>query len=324
MKKNILSFISFFLCALLFMSCGQKLLKDQYGCFLDYDQTISYASKKNKPILIFFTSQGDDEKSTQLVNNVLNGESFKKSFASKYAVLHADFSQNTFEKTLAPENANDQEVEEANTYTNILQNNYKLAILFNVSQMPAVFLCSPQGYVIDRLDAEKTINSIEDLQTLLDSKKEEIKNFNSMVSQTKKGSVSNKVEAIDTIYNATQSEYRAFLLPLVNYAVEIDTDNTSGLAGKFILSKAEIEAIFAYSSGDVESAVQKYLVAADNKFVKTEDKQDCFYKAAYLLAYSDSSDYETIVYYLEMAYKIAPESSKAESIQKAIEYFKDK
>ena len=125
----------------------------------------------------------------------------------------------------------------------------------------------------------------------------------------------------DTLYIATQPEYRSFLLPLVKYAVELDKTNESGLCGKFILAQAEAEAMSAYSQGDVETAVQKYLTAANNEFVRAEEKQECFFTAAYLVAYSDTDDYEGIISYLKTAYELAPESSKAQAIQDAITYF---
>ena len=307
-------------CALL-ISCGKKPLIDDYGCFADYDQAITHADKKNQPILIFFSSLGDDEQSTQLVTDVLKNPAFKEKISAKYTVLHADFSQNAFQKTVAPDNATAAEQNLANTYTTIMQNNYQLAVLFNVSQMPAVFLCTKDGYVVNRIDDSKGFSSFDDFENKLNSNAEELERFNNLVAQTKKGSSLKKVEAIDTLFIATKSEYRSFLLPLVKYALELDKTNESGLCGKFILAQAEAEAMSAYSQGDVETAVQKYLVAANNEFVRPEEKQECFFTAAYLVAYSDTDDYEGIISYLRTAYELAPASSKAPAIQDAINYF---
>ena len=320
MKKYILSFTTILL-ALLVISCGKKPLTDDYGCFADYDEAITHAGKKNQPILIFFTSQGDDDQSTLLVTDVLKNASFKEKILSKYTVMHADFSQNAFQKTVAPDNSTAEEQKLANTYTTIMQNNYQLAVLFNVSQMPAVFLCTKDGYVVNRLDDSNGFSSFDDFENELDSNSSELDHFNNLVVQTGKGTALKKVEAIDTLYIATQPEYRSFLLPLVKYAVELDKNNESGLCGKFILAQAEAEAMSAYSQGDVETAVQKYLTAANNEFVRAEEKQECFFTAAYLVAYSDTDDYEGIISYLKTAYELAPESSKAQAIQDAITYF---
>ncbi len=320
MKKTIL-LLTTILFTSLFISCGAKPLKDDCGCFIDYDQAIEYSSKKNKALLVFFTSEGDNDKNNQLVNSIIKAPSFAGEIASKYAVLHVDFSQDIFQKTLAPDNATQEEQDLANVYTNVLQNNYQLAVLFNISQMPGIFLCTPQGYVVCRLDADKEISSYDDLKNQLLAKEPDLNKFKSLVSETKKGSAIKKVEAVDNLYNATDSDYRTFMLPLLNYALELDPDNNSGITGKLIFARAEIEALFAYSQGDVENAVTKYLIAADNKYVKAEEKQECLFKAAYLVAYSESDDYEGILSYLQTAYDIAPESSKAPAIKEAIEYF---
>ena len=114
MKKYILSFTTILL-ALLVISCGKKPLIDDYGCFADYDEAITHAGKKNQPILIFFTSQGDDDQSSLLVADVLKNASFKEKILSKYTVMHADFSQNAFQKTVAPDNSTAEEQKLANT-----------------------------------------------------------------------------------------------------------------------------------------------------------------------------------------------------------------
>ncbi len=321
MKKIILSLSTILICSILFTACGQKAIKDDCGCFMDYDQAIEYSNKKNKALLVFFTSEGDDSNNTQMVNSVIKAPAFKGEIASKYAVLHVDFSQDIFQKSLAPENASQDQQELANVYTNILQNNYQLAVLFNISQMPGIFLCTPQGYVVCRLDADKEILDYETFKNQLLEKEADLNKFKALVAATKKGSNVKKVEAVDNLYNATDSDYRAFMLPILNYAIELDPQNESGLTGKFVLAKAEIEALFAYSQGDVESAVSKYLIAADNQYVKAEEKQEILFKVAYLVAYSESDDYEGILSYLQTAYDIAPESNRAPAIKEAIDYF---
>ena len=317
MKKLFLLF-TIILTASLFISCGNKALIDDCGCFVDYEEALANADKKNLPLLLVFSSEGDDGTSSILVNQVLKDSSEKLS--SKYSILHADFSQNAHKKTLAPDEASAQEQEMANTYTSIMQQNYSLAILLGVSQTPAAFLCTKEGYVVAALEPEDFLdktNFIENLQSC----NSELERFNRLVDQTKKGSALNKVEAIDALFIATPQSYRSFLLPLVSKAIELDKNNKTGLIGKFILAKAESEAMTLYSQGDIEEAVKKYLEAADNEFLRAEEKQECFYTAAYLVTASGSTDYDGIIEYMKMAYDLAPNSSKAPAIKEAITYF---
>ena len=120
---------------------------------------------------------------------------------------------------------------------------------------------------------------------------------------------------------ATDQTYRTFLLPLVQTAINLDKTNETGLVGKFILAQAQAQSMFAYSKGDVEEAVKQYLTAANNEFLKDEEKQECFYTAAYLVTASGSTDYEGIIEYMQTAYDLAPHSAKAPAIKDAIAYF---
>ena len=290
------------LCALL-ISCGNKALKDDCGCFLDYDEALTAAGKNKEPLLMVFTQDGEDI-----------------SISSKYTVFHADFSQNAYQKMSAPDEATTEQQALANTYTTIMQKNYQLAILLSVSQMPAAFLCTKEGYVVTAIEAVDYTDK-SSLENKLNSYSSELSRFNNLVAQTKKGSALDKVEAIDGLFMATNQTYRTFLLPLVQTAIKLDKDNKTGHVGKFILAQAQAQAMFSYSQGDVEDAVKQYLTAADNDFLKDEEKQECFYTAAYLVTASGSDDYEGIIEYMQTAYDLAPNSSKAPAIKDAIAYF---
>ena len=322
--KKITLYITILFAALFTMlstSCGNDILKDECGCYVNYEDAVKAASKKKLPLLMVFTSEGDDEASVEFVSNVLNGAGFADEVAKKYIVLHADFSQKAYQKTVAPENATEDEQDLANAYTIIMQNNYQLAMLFNVEQTPAAFLCTKEGYVVSPVEDADYFTSVSQFKSSLEALNPLLKDFNDMVAETKKGSALKKVEAIDSLYRATDMSYRPFLIELAKMVPQLDKKNESGLCSTYIVAAAESEALAAYSQGDVETAIKKYLEAADNSFVKAEDKQECFYTAAYIVAYSGSEDYSGIISYLQTAYDLAPESSKAPAIKEAINYF---
>ena len=312
MKKTIF-LMTIILAASLLTSCGKKVMKDNYGCFVDYEQALDNAEKKKQPLLMFFTSEGDDEQSTQMVADILKAPQFLSEIAKDYTVFHADFSQNAFGKLV--------DSEDANAYTTIIQNNYQLAMLLGVDIMPEVILCTKEGYIVGRVESDEDFLNYDEFKILLEDNNEKLDKFNSLVAATKKGSAIKKVEAIDSLYVATEEAYRTFLLPLVKLVPELDKNNESGLLGKYIMATAEAQALTAYSQGDTEGAIKQYLEVADNKYVKNEDKQECFYTAAYLAVYSGSDDYEGILTYLETAYDLAPDSDKAPAIDEAITYF---
>ena len=308
--KKIIILLTILLCSIFFTACGQKAIKDEHGCFVNYEDALKYSKKKKLPLLVFFTSDDANDLSSVTQSAVKN-----------YAVLHADFSQSTYQKTVVSENATAKDQELANTYTNILQNNYQLALLFSIESTPAVFLCTKDGYVVAPVESDDSFESVESFEKALNDCKAELEMFDQLVADSQKGSVADKVAAIDTLYMATSPSYRTFLVELIKKVPQLDKKNETGLCGRYIVAAAESEAIVAYSQGDVVTAIKKYLQAAENDFVEPEEKQECFYTAAYLSAYSGSDDYDGILTYLQTAYNIAPESAKAEAIKQAIEYF---
>ncbi len=319
--KRIVFLLTILLTAGLFLSCGNKALTDDYGCYLNYEDALKSARKKNLPLLVLFTSDGDDNQSSQLVSQILKNEAFSSEILSAYTVFHADFSGDFFAKTNAGENPTPKQQESANFYTNLVQKNYQHAMLFSVDTMPALFLCTKDGFVISDLPEFENINNLQDFKNGLSFYKEELQAFEQKLAATKKGSAIDKIEAIDTVYNTADSQYRVFLLPLVEKVLKLDKTNKSGLLGKYILANADSSALYDYSRGDVEAAVQKYLSAANNQYVRAEEKQECFYTAAFLASYSGSQDYQGILSYLRTAYDLAPQSDKASSIQEAINYY---
>jgi len=322
MNKRLLHSVFFtFMLLLLLVSCGKKVILDDYGCFLRYEDAYNNAQKKKLPMLVFFTSEGDDELNTQFVADIFKSADFATEILSKYSVYHADFSQNAFQKTVDAENPDSEEQELANTYTEILQDNYGKAMLFSVETMPSVFLCTKEGFVVSSLDFDSDFVNMQEFRDTLDEYAPELEKFNSMVEASKKGSSSDKLDAIDTLYNATDGEYTLFLLPLIEEYIKLDKENKSGLCGKYILAQAEAIALSAYSKGDVETAVKTYLEAANNSFVNDEGKQECFYTAAYLVSFSGSEDYSGILSYLQTAYELAPNSEKAAAIKEAVDYY---
>ena len=311
MKKLTLLF-TIILAASLFISCGNKALKDDYGCFVNYEDALDNSEKKKQPLLMFFTSEGDDEESTQLAADIFKHPDFSSEILKKYTVFHADFSENAWKKLTE---------EEQNNFNIVLQNNYQLAMLLGVDVMPQIFLCTKEGYLVTQIESDDGFMSMTEFQMLLEESGEKLEKFNNMVAATNKGSATTRIEAVDTLYNATDENFRIFLLPMVKLVLELDKNNESGLLGKYIMVNAETEALTAYSQGDTEAAIKKYLEVADNKFVKNEDKQECFYTAAYLAAYSGSEDYQGIITYLQTAYELSPDSAKAPAIKDAITYF---
>ena len=126
MKKIIYTLSLFFVMGLLFTGCS-KNSADEKGIFYSMEDAFSAAEKKNQNVLVIVTSNGDDELSASFVDNVINDVNFTSEISSKYTVLHMDFSEATFKKTVVNPDDDKKVQEKAEKFANIMQENAKYA-----------------------------------------------------------------------------------------------------------------------------------------------------------------------------------------------------
>ena len=316
-------FVALLSSALTLLSCKKKqVYKDECECFLDFEDAKTFAKKADQNILLLVTSRGDDYISQQFIDDVLMSESFQDSIALDYVVCHFDFSQYSYEKTVVPEDATKEEKEHITHYAELMQAGYQKAVLLDCQYTPAIFLFTKEGFVISEVDYTDEILTVEDFSALLSQYDDLAAHFEELVDATKKGSNIEKVRAIDKLNNETPEKYRSMLIELTKTIPDLDKNNESGLCSKYIVDAAEAKAIELYSKGDIASAVQSYVSACDNKFIEPEEKQECYYMAAYLLASTGSDDYQVILSYLNSALAACPDGDKVQYINSAMEYYK--
>lgn len=312
-----------FVISMLFISCGKKGIVDECGCYLSLEDAKKDAEKHNKNILFLCTSDGDDYISEEFISSVVQSDEFKNKIGKKYTVFHFDFSQKSYEKTVVLETATKEEQAKAEMRAELMQAGYQFACLLNCQYTPSCFLLTKEGYVISEIIYDDEILEADSFATLISTYDEQADSINSMVAATKKGSVIERVNAIETFYTSTPEVYQPLLLDLAKTIQEIDKNNESGLCGKYIVPAAESTAINLYSKGDVVGAVQTYVAACESPYISADDKQQCYYMAGYILASSGSDDFGLILSYLNYALNAAPESDKIPYLKDAISYYTD-
>ena len=320
MKKNIT--VSLLLSLFLLVSCG-KSKTSANGCYKDINSAKIAAQKNNQDILVVVTMAGDDVSSQDFVTNVLNTESFAKDIASKYAAVHMDFSQASYEKTVVNPEADKKTQKAAEEYALLMQENAKFASLMNVQNTPALFLFTKEVYVITELDYTEDVKSSNDLVALIQSEQTAIDNVHAMVEAVNNSSKLEKVTAIDRLYEATELLYQPFLKDLIAEVLSIDKKNESGVLSKYIMAKADSDAAYLDVLGDAEGASDIYVKICDNEYLLPEYKQQAYYLAAYLLSMSGSTDFDKILGCLEKSLEADPQSEQVPNIQNVINYFKE-
>lgn len=313
MKKISIALV-LLLTAGLFISCG-KSSADENGIFQELNPAMEYAKKKNQDVIIAVTLNGDDEYSADVINNVMNTKAFKDEIASKYAVIHMDFSQSAYEKTVVSEDATKEAQAAAAKNAEIMQQNSLLAATLNVQATPSFYIFTKDQYYLTQLDPMDGTQSYQTFKANLDSKADLIADMHKKIDATKKGSVKDRIAAIDTFCDSVDMTYTIFYADMYEYVIENDKKNESGLLSKYLLADADARGSIFYMNGNPVAAAQAYVDVCSNPMLEAAHKQQAYYMASYILAMTDTGDYQTLLDYLQKAIDADPENPEVPSIR---------
>lgn len=323
MKKNCLRKLTvcFFTSALLF-AAAPLFASGSEDFHADMDSALAAAKKSSKALLIFITQEGEDQLSESFMKTVNKPEVFNR-ISSSYEPVLMDFTQKSFEKTVVRDTDSAEEQAKAKVLADIMQKNSRFAALINPEFTPAVYLFSKEGYYVSHLvlkgdeDAAGFLKALSDDEVKLNA-------LNQMVAKTKAGKPLEKVAAIDELLEATQPEYRFFLIDMVNTAIGLDKKNKSGLMNKYLITRAEYDVTMAYYDNNAPAAVNTYVNLAKEKFLSGEEKQRSYYMAALIMIKSSGAEsLPMIIAYLEKAIAAAPASADVAKLKENLDYFKD-
>lgn len=315
--RNKIVLILFTLTAVcLFLTGCGNAPKDEYGCFKTFEAAKASSKKTGKNILVMVTMDGDDQGSSVFINDVVKNPDFSK-VQEEYSVVLMDFSQKSYEASIAQDESDKDAVKKAAENDRILRQNMLTATLLNTSLTPAFYLLSKDGLFVSVIEYIEEINSPSDFLSLLSKYDDKALEVNSLASTALKAPSQERLSAVNTLYDSTDAVYRPFLSEFIELGVKLASGNPE-LKSKFLVAKTDNLSTRSFLMGDAKSAVQGYVELAANKELTAEYCQQAWYMAAYLLAMSDSSQYDTIITYLQNAIQAAPDSPDALSIQRAI------
>ena len=313
--------VSLFTSALVFAAAPVFALGNN-GFYADMDSGLAAAKKSSQSVLVFITQNGEDELSASFMETVRSDE-VQSQVASKYALVHMDFSQSAFQKTVVRDADSKEVQEEAKKAADIMQKNSRFAALINPEFTPAVYMFTAEGYYVSHL-VLKGDEKAEGFMAALKADEVKLNAIREMIAKTKVGKPLEKVSAIDALFEATQPEYRFFLIDLVNEAINLDKKNKSGLMSKYIITRTEYDAMICFYDNNASGAVNAYVKAAKEKFLSAEEKQQAYYMAALVMVKSSGPEsLPMIINYLEKSLEAAPKSAVASKVKDNLDYFKD-
>ncbi len=313
--------VSLFTSALVFAAAPVFALGNS-GFYADMDSGLAAAKKSSQSVLVFITQEGEDELSASFMETVRSDE-VQSQIASKYALVHMDFSQSAFQKTVVRDADSKEVQEESKKAADVMQKNSRFAALINPEFTPAVYMFTSEGYYVSHL-VLKGDEKADGFMAALKADEVKLNAIREMIAKTKVGKSLEKVSAIDALFEATQPEYRFFLIDLVNEAINLDKKNKSGLMSKYIITRTEYDAMICFYDNNASGAVNAYVKAAKEKFLSAEEKQQAYYMAALVLVKSSGPEsVPMIVNYLEKSLEAAPKSAVASKVKDNLDYFKD-
>ena len=302
--KKIFLFLIFF--AIVFAGCTRNSSKDEFGIFHDLEKTISVAEKSDKKILLVFTKLESGGFNETLVNQVLHAQDYQEKIGAEFETCQIDFSKEDFssQKKYAKKTKAQTE-RDMNT-----------TVIYGVETPPTVMILSPQGYVISSITYLSCIN-VQEFSNIIEVEREKIDAMEKMVAAVKNAEGIEKISAIDLLYENTHANYRYQLRKLCDEVVRSDKKNESGLVGKYLLARASTEAMDCYLARKPEKAAECYIKYVRSKFLSVEEKQRCYYAAAYITGNERPSVKisEKILGYLDSLVKLDSETPIAKQAQ---------
>ena len=268
--------------------------------------------------MLFISADDGDTLSKKMKSDVFFTKEFKKSVAKDFILCNLDFSQSEYAKGQVDEKASDKEKQTAKKASDQFNRNVNIATTYNVQETPAVFILTKEGYVISLVKNDTAVTTPDDYRKLLDTEKDNILKTTTMVKATATGENLDKVKAIDTLYEATDNNYRYALSDLIRQIPALDANNESGLVGKYVLATANSDAMDAYMKKDTDGSINAFVKAAESGKVDKEQKQQAYYMAGYLLGSSGSQDYDKMISYFQASYDADPDSSYAPRISQMV------
>ena len=302
---------------LLFSACARPAV-DAHGCYRDMDSALAASKKNGHNIVVIATMDGDDEQSSAFIKRVVGTEDFVN-VTSQFSVVHMDFSKKTYDSTVAENEEDKKAVKIAAKNENILKHNILTAKLLNISLTPSFFLMTKDGCFVSNIEYIEEINSSSDFLKAISKYDSEAQRINELVQRSRTGSAEERLQAINELYDTTESIYRPFLMPFIDSAISLASKSGNlEQKSKYLMARTDTFSTQSFLNGNTSDAVENYVKLAGEKSLTAEYRQQAWYMAGYLLAMSESSQYDTIITYLQNAVNAAPDSKDAAAIQRAI------
>lgn len=297
------------LAAILFTSCAPKA--DVNGWYSDFEAAKKLAASTKRNVLLFVSSMKDPEENLPGVQAIVS-KNFTDAVSDRYVCVFFDF--NNLDELFGnvDEELTSKQQKEIENRRAMLQPQFYVADLYGFQSTPVIALISSEGYFIEAVQTEYSSESFAGYVGLVSLEDETVAEFNKSVAATKKGSVDERLSAIEKLYNSTSEFHRFAMSDLLKKAISLDKANKNEKNGDYLFQIVSSEAYKKITAGDNAGAIKLFEKNIDDAYFNAEHRQTIYYMIASLFG---QGELDKVVAYLDKAIEAAPESENAEGIK---------
>lgn len=300
-KRNLFVFLVVFFIAA-FTSCA-TLQTNWKTDAVNIEKDIA-ASKKDG--IIVFTASDSNELCKKLTEEVFI-EKFFSEASKSFLLYNVDIVKN---ESLMPSKE--------------LEKNYVLFSQYNILEVPHLCVLNKDGdaYHSELIPFEITTpESFTKYLKQIQHKGEKVSILKSKI-ETAQGS--DKIKAIDEFFNSVYFVDSAKYKHLFEEGIKNDPENKSGLTGKFILAKTQLNIDALLLQKKYSEAIEEFINILNPEILNAEESQSVWCNVAYIAALSQNYTKAEIIAFLENALKAAPFSLRANDIKADIDYLQNR
>ena len=205
-----------------------------------------------------------------------------------------------------------------------LEKNYILFSQYNILEVPHLCVLNKDGDAYHSELIPFEITTPESFIKYLKEIQRKGEKVSALKTKIEKVQGSDKIKAIDEFFNSVyfvdSEKYRQFF----EEGIKSDPENKSGLTGKFILAKTQLNIDELLLQKKYGEAIEEFTTILNSKILNAEESQSVWCNIAYIAALSQTYSKPEIIVFLENALNAAPSSLRASDIKADIEYLRKK
>ena len=253
-------------------------------------------NKVKKDAFILFTGSDWDEDSKNILAKDLKTELFSK-YAKFFLFYNVDIVR-----------------EEKKADAKILKTNYMLFSQYKIEDLPYIVVRNYEGDVYFSSKIENIDNLSEVLKKILEKKSY----ITSLKHKIKNSLGKERIIAIDEFFSSIHNDDAPSYDTLRDEAIRSDEKNETGLLEKFKWNKTSLKAERLMLQKKYLEAADEYIIILKDNILRKENRQIAWYQIAYLYALSKKISNEKIIYCLNNAINVAPDSKAVPNLREII------